>query len=145
MKKITLLAALFLWVGMQANAQITFAKSKSYDQAIQSVSTHIYRIAVGLEGGEVLLWHVPISDFNRKAEVAAFNPSGAYIAVASQNGKIIIFRSEAGDDVLKTFNGHNNAITDLAFNPTGNILISGDQDGLINIWDMDARKNAGEM
>ncbi len=145
MKKITLLAALLLWLGIQASAQITLVRSKSYDQAIQSVSTHIYRIAVGLRGGEVLLWHVPISDFNRKAEVAAFNPSGAYIAVGSQNGKIIIFRSEARDDILKTFNGHNSSITDLAFNPTGNILISGDKDGLINIWDMEARKKAGEM
>lgn len=145
MKRFYFLTFLLFIALIRSNAQISLTRSEKFDAEIQHISTHIYRIATTLDDGNVLIWHSPISDYEKKCSIAEFSPTGAYIAAGTSKGKVKLFRSSKKNDIFKSFNEHHSTITSLAFNNDGNLLISGDEEGMVYLWDTKRGKKISEM
>jgi WD40 repeat protein len=63
----------------------------------------------------------------------AFHPSGAIIALASDNGSITFFDQETGE-LLHTIAAHEGRVRGLAFSPDGTLLASTGSDDIVRIW-----------
>jgi WD40 repeat protein len=64
----------------------------------------------------------------------ALSPQGTRLASGSDNGQIILWDPQTGDDVTKCA-GHLGGITSLAFSHDGKFLLAGDQRHDIKLWD----------
>lgn len=65
----------------------------------------------------------------------AFSPDGAWIAAASEEGTVSVWRVEDGGLVYE-FGGHAGAVNSLAFSPDGALLATGGADESVRLWDM---------
>jgi WD40 repeat protein len=70
---------------------------------------------------------------DQPANASAFDRSGTYLAIASEDTNIYIHHVETGDDVV-TLRGHEDSVQDLVFDHKGNFLVSGGSDNNFNIW-----------
>ena len=66
-------------------------------------------------------------------------PDGRYLAAASRLG-IWLYDTET-DEEVRLFTGHQDTVTDVAFSPDGNTLVSAVEAGTIRLWDV----NTGEQ
>lgn len=62
-----------------------------------------------------------------------FNPSGDFLASAGGDGQIYLWDVHKGG-LVKTFEGHQAAVTSLAFSPDGKWLVSGSLDATVRFW-----------
>lgn len=67
--------------------------------------------------------------------VVDWQPTGRLIA-AGEDEKVVLIDAET-KQVVKTLEGHNDAITDLTFSPDGKLVASSDRTGLIKLWDIE--------
>ena len=58
------------------------------------------------------------------------------IVTGSVDGTVKLWRRQDGR-CLTTLSGHTNTIWSLAYNPEGNIIVSGSQDGIARFWDLE--------
>jgi hypothetical protein len=73
-----------------------------------------------------------VPDAGGKVSTVACSPKGDKLAVVV--GKEIVVYEGAGRRILKTLTGHKRAVTEVAFNPTGGLLLSGSTDGMVNLY-----------
>ncbi len=84
-----------------------------------------------------LQWHLPEGAKARLGKGGinkiAYSPDGKRLAVASSIG-VWIYDADRGKE-LDLLTEHTNWVQSIAFNPNGNILASGSDDGSIRLWD----------
>ena len=112
-----------------------------HDQAVVSLAIHPAgdRIAVvGFDGrlrvydlsGETLAeWACPCKDMR----TVIFSPDGIQLAAAGRNGKIAIWNSGTGEELVK-FEAHRQRIRALVYTIDGERLISAGEDRMIKGW-----------
>ena len=100
--------------------------------------------------GEILLWNLDKSDNNihtlsTKNElletVIGMSPTENKAAVANYSKDNWIYLWDLDSKLsIKTFKGHKDHVTSLAFSPDGNYLVSASKDETIKIWDIKTGK-----
>ena len=66
-------------------------------------------------------------------QLAAFSPNGSLVAVAGGAAPIAVFQAGTGL-LLRTYTGHAQPVTDLAFAPHPDTVLSADAAGLARLW-----------
>lgn len=130
---------------------ITFIPSSTpageADDAQQGIQSR--RIATGSGSGEIKLWDVAtgtltatVSGQSGRIISLAVDSAGTHIASGSSNGTIQVWPLTGNAASLRTSQAKalvavGPQINALAFHPTdSNVLISGDHDGIIQVWDL---------
>lgn len=67
----------------------------------------------------------------------AFSPDRQYLATATKDGFLRLWRAKTGVEVQK-WHGHDENATSVAFSPNGRYLASGGWDEKVNVWDVQA-------
>jgi energy-coupling factor transporter ATP-binding protein EcfA2 len=70
----------------------------------------------------------------------AISENDQTIAVGTREGKVLLFSGGGSEPPVELSNEPGNQIWSLTFRSKGNMLISGDQKGILRIWDVDQRK-----
>ncbi len=90
------------------------------------------------------LWRLPeppkeLANDGAPYQVAAVSPDGKRYAVAGQSGgkHAVIVRDRDSGQVIATLTGHDAAITAIAFDRSGNRVISGSADKTSRVWKLD--------
>ncbi|EGC42727.1 pre-mRNA-splicing factor [Histoplasma capsulatum var. duboisii H88] len=69
-----------------------------------------------------------------------FPNSGHLLLSSSADSKIKIWDAYHSRELLRTYSGHSNAVTDTTFHPTGTTFLSGSYDRQIKLWDTEYGK-----
>lgn len=89
---------------------------------------------------KVLLWDIQtgksetIWEQDGIVQSLSVSPDGNVIAACTKDGRIILLSGKNWENVRELFNEENNPVNVVQFNHAGNILISGDQDGNVKLW-----------
>lgn len=78
-------------------------------------------------------WRTQVGD---AALALAVSRTGAYVAVASGDGEVLVLDSATGR-VVQTYAGHAFGALCVAWSPTSDRLVTGGQDGLVRFWALD--------
>lgn len=129
-----------IWSGNLATQEINLILgSVIYDLSFFS-ETSLLAIA---SGRELVLWDYVGNDVLWQTETPTelsqltVDPTGRRIAVTGLDGMIHLYDAERGALVAR-LSGHRRRITELAYNVTGNLLVSASLDGTIAVWDVQA-------
>ncbi|KAF3443545.1 hypothetical protein FNV43_RR13231 [Rhamnella rubrinervis] len=82
-----------------------------------------------------------LCSFNNDA--VALDPGEHVFYAGSRDGKIYVaalnaestYNNKYGLHIINSFSTHSKAVTSLAYGTTGNLLISGSEDGMVRVWD----------
>ena len=89
---------------------------------------------------KVLLWDIqtgksePIWEQDDIVQSLSVSPDGNVIAAGTKNGRIVLLSGRNWENVQELYNEENNQVNVVQFNHAGNILISGDLDGNVKLW-----------
>lgn len=78
-----------------------------------------------------------ISGFKNGVNSVAVSPNGAYIATASLDGSVQLWRPDGSHIV--TMQGHSNLSWSVAFSPDSSTVMSSGADGKIKLWDLNGK------
>jgi WD40 repeat protein/transcriptional regulator with XRE-family HTH domain len=103
------------------------------------------RLACGSYDGTVEVWQFEVGSLPRRlrtlqghslwVSAVTFGPGGL-LASTSYNGNVRLWNVEKGR-CLSTFQGYSSVISALAFSPDGHMLVHGDDNGILKIWQID--------
>ena len=71
---------------------------------------------------------------------AAFSPDAKSVVFGNNQGTILVFNVDTGEQVGEPYEGHTKSVLCLSFSSDGQYFASGSMDMTINIWDVDRRK-----
>ena len=144
------------WVITEENATGVSLEKKRTLQHTDTISALAFScdskfFASATHTGDIRLWdaesNIPMTDFKAKDSTItslAFSPDSTHFATGDQSDqeyKVKLWNLHSGEAV-ETFVGrkgkyrHNGAVNSLAFSPEGHMLISGGQDGVVNVWNV---------
>ena len=84
----------------------------------------------------VNLWSLEGHDSEQcRIHTACFSPCGKYIASASEDGAVRLWRTRDGS-CIATLSGHDSAVFHVVFSPNGKTLVSASSDGSVLIRKM---------
>ncbi|NIS80741.1 MAG: hypothetical protein GTO14_11155 [Anaerolineales bacterium] len=128
----------------------------SIEDVLKGHTARVYSLAFSPDGtllasgsnmgeGALKLWDVHEGTLLRTLEAAEdnrvsairFAPHGPFIATVSVNNSIRLWRTTDGR-LMQTFVGHKKHITDLAFTPDGETLVSCDNDRTLRAWSLES-------
>jgi WD40 repeat protein/transcriptional regulator with XRE-family HTH domain len=102
------------------------------------------RLACGSYDGTVEVWQFEVSSRPHRlrtlqghslwVSAVTFGPDGL-LASISYNGNVRLWNVENGK-CLSTFQGYSSVISALAFSPDGKLLVHGDDNGILKIWEI---------
>jgi WD40 repeat protein len=75
---------------------------------------------------------------------AGVSPDGALLAIGGEDGTVQLWTTATGTAAGESWQGHEGAVTSLAFDPAGEALATGGSDGTIRLWDLASRTARGE-
>ncbi len=112
------------------------------DIRLVQISDDGQRILTADGQGTITLWDrnsgKPIQALGLPGLTAAnLSADGKMMAIALPEGTIKLIDSGTGA-IQTTLRGHQSAVRDVAFNPTGDRLLSGGTSGSIRLWDLDS-------
>jgi WD40 repeat protein len=67
------------------------------------------------------------------------SPDGKHLASGNYDNLVLLWDAETGEQ-LRSFNGHADYVSSVAFSPDGKLIVSGSYDGTIRIWDAESGK-----
>ena len=67
----------------------------------------------------------------------AWDPTGAHLATASEEGDVVLWDALAGVPLRRLRGGHTMYVNSLSFSPDGKRLITGSQDKTARVWDVE--------
>ncbi|MEO1394574.1 MAG: WD40 repeat domain-containing protein [Cyanobacteria bacterium J06634_5] len=127
---------------------LTFIPATTSAEETENVQSR--RIATGSGSGEIKLWDLETGDLTATVSgqagriiSLAVDPNGTHIASGSSNGTIQVWpltgnAASVRTSQVKALVTVGPQINALAFHPTdSNVLISGDHDGIIQVWNLD--------
>ena len=79
-----------------------------------------------------------------KATALAAAPDGSRYATAAPGGKVMLHRAD-NDERIATFEGDAATVRSLAFSADSRLLASGDQNGVVRVWDLIALRLSGSF
>lgn len=82
------------------------------------------------QGNQKFIFNTPESG---KILGVAFSNNGKLLAAASEYGKVFIFNLET-NELISSFQAHNDLVSSIVFSNNGNFLISGSADGTVKFW-----------
>ncbi|KAJ3196340.1 hypothetical protein HK101_009256 [Irineochytrium annulatum] len=115
--------------------------SRIWDVASNKAGT---TVATASGDGVVKLWDVKSAKMPCTTTLAGstgdvysvkFHPGGEHLATGGYD-KIVRFYDIERGIVIKTFTGHQAAVTRIIFSPLGNLIVSGSKDNTIKFWDI---------
>ena len=97
--------------------------------------------AFGLEGQAIEIWfsnqgnqkYILNTPDSGKILGVAFSHDGKLLAAASEFGKIYLFNLKT-NELISSFQAHNDLVTSIVFSNNGRFLISGSADGTVKFW-----------
>lgn len=100
-------------------------------------------LVVGANSGGLEVWDVltgkKTNTFLKKKDDTygrvAFTPDGKHIAGSYKGERIVLVEASSGN-IVKTFSGHQDYITDFVISRDGKMLVSGGSDKRIIVWDL---------
>jgi WD40 repeat protein len=106
-------------------------------------------LAVAL-GCDIRFWN-PRADTQVREAIAAatsvralaYSPSGNYLAVAGDEGKVTLWDVSTGKHEA-TFVGHTDRVSAVAWSVDGRLLITGADDGTVRLWPVPAALATGK-
>jgi len=72
----------------------------------------------------------------------AYHPLRSLLAIGCKDGRVWLWES-AGRPVVALHSARKGRITDVAFGPDGHLLATASDNGMVEIWDVDARRRVG--
>lgn len=132
-----------LWSLPEGKLLTTLRGSTEAVEAIV-ISPDGHTLACGFKDGTIKLWSLPegkfiatLASYPEFVEKLAITPNGKTLATISDERNAIKLWSLPEGKLLSTLEGHQGYIKALAVSPDGRILLSGDSDGVIIIWDLE--------
>jgi len=120
-----------LWSGQSVIQTITFTQPV-LDVIASPLSTD--QILVQFEDNSLMLWSQTSEELlSMRSHVVAWSPSGAFIAIAGDQGAVEIWNL-AAQTLERTLDAHTGQVTALAWD--GAYVASGGLDGWLRAWDM---------
>ena len=136
---------LFLWDAQ--TGEILYQVDMGLDEASGTlrslaISPDGKTMITGLENAEMLLWDLPSGALLRRYAVeggalaVAFHPHNGSVLFGTTTGILANLDLESGD-ILHSFTGHNEAISDIAVTTEGRHAITAAVDGTLRLWELD--------
>ncbi|HET8820761.1 MAG TPA: protein kinase [Thermoleophilaceae bacterium] len=108
------------------------------------------RLAIGLEGGAVELWHVKrrvrlwraFADAG-SALAVAFAPDGRTIASGGRDGELRIWSTATGRRIAGPVPAHAGFLLTTGYTPDGRLIYTSGTDGVVLLWDARTRRRVG--
>lgn len=101
-------------------------------------------LAGGSYDGTIQVWHIEEKSHLHRIRAfqghstwvsgITFGPQGL-LASISYNGNARLWQAESGK-CLSTFQGYSSVISALAFSPDGSVLVHGDNNGMLKVWNL---------
>lgn len=137
----------------QSDGRLVWHDLKSKDETSVSLPAPVHTLAahpldpnvvLALSRAEVQCWIVrqgaspEISSLTFPGKAggysAAWNPAGTHFAVGRNDGRIFVHDAGKPDQPPLILNGHQKAVINLAFHPSGDLLASSSWDGSLKLW-----------
>ncbi|MDA3954347.1 MAG: hypothetical protein PF485_11935 [Bacteroidales bacterium] len=117
------------------------AESESKINTI-TISPDSKTVVAGTQDGKISIWNANeksdpliINDESKVAITAVkFNNEGKWLVSGDSKGNIKIRNSETFE-IIENLEGHKSRISDIDFNPDGNLMATSSLDGSVRIWD----------
>jgi WD40 repeat protein len=109
--------------------------------AVRDSPLQLWRMS---DGAEVRSFQVEADAHGRDPAPIAFSPDGKLLAAADANRDIYVWELATGDKV-RTFRGHQKAVTSIVFSPDGKSLLSGSEDTTMLLWDVSGAGRAAVL